>query len=90
MRVEFDSPYIKGLPTTLHIRENVDGAYKETMIRKTYEDAYTTELKELYRVVTTGEPAKTTIDDSRDDFAIFGMIMTAGKQSLSNGHKQSH
>ncbi|KAJ9609299.1 hypothetical protein H2204_015564 [Knufia peltigerae] len=45
IRVQYDTPYIKGLPVTMHIVENVDGAYHETTIRKTYEDPYTLERK---------------------------------------------
>lgn len=83
IRVQYDSPYIKGLPTTLNIRENMDGTYKETMIRKTYEDAYTLEMKELYAVVADGKRIKTTAEDAKKDLEIFKMIMQAGQRSAS-------
>lgn len=53
-RVIYDTPYVKGLPVTLLTRENVDGTYKESIVRKTYEDPYTVEMKELYDMVARG------------------------------------
>ncbi|EEY22427.1 myo-inositol 2-dehydrogenase [Verticillium alfalfae VaMs.102] len=50
VRLQYDTPYVKGLPVTMHIAENDDGAYKETTIRKTYEDPYTHELKECAEI----------------------------------------
>ena len=73
---------MKGLPVTLHLCENVDNAYHETTIRKTYEDPYTLELKALYALIADGVPVKTTIDDAAEDTKIFQMIM---KSSLRPG-----
>ncbi|KAJ5788522.1 hypothetical protein N7457_003512 [Penicillium paradoxum] len=79
VKVCFDSPYVKGLPTTMHIREKLeDGSFRESLVRNTYEDAYTLEMKELYAFVVEGKPAKTTAEDARKDIEIFGMIMKAG------------
>lgn len=78
VRVQWDTPYVKGLPTTMHIQENVDGAFSETTVRQTYEDAYTLEMKELYEVVAQGKPIKTTAVDAREDLDIFKMILTKG------------
>jgi predicted dehydrogenase len=79
--MQWDTPWVKGLPTTLHIAENVDGALKETTIRRTYEDPYTLEMKELYEWVANGQPIKTTAADARYDQEIFQMIMKAAKFS---------
>jgi hypothetical protein len=66
----------------MHIREKAtDGAFKDYVVRKTYEDAYTLEMKELYAVVTEDKPIKTTAEDARHDIEIFGMIMKAVAQS---------
>lgn len=48
VRVQYDTPYVKGLQTTLHICEKDGDGYRETIIRRTYEDPYTLQLKELY------------------------------------------
>lgn len=78
VRVQYDTPYVKGLPTTLHICENVNGTYKESMIRRTYEDPYTLEIMELYKMIVEGKQIKTTAADAKKDLEIFGMIMRAG------------
>ena len=79
VKICYDTPYIKGLPTTMFIREKLlDGSYRESTTRRTYEDPYTLEFKELYAVVTEGKPIKTTPADARKDVEIFGMIMRAG------------
>lgn len=77
VKVQFDTPFVKGLPINLYIAENDGGVYKETTLRMTYEDPYTVELKKLYDFVTTGVPVKTTLDDSADDLKVFGMFMKA-------------
>lgn len=79
VRVQYDSPYIKGLPTTMHIRENDNESFKETLVRKTCEDNFTLEFKELYAWITEGKQIKTTPSDARKDLDIFKMIMMAGK-----------
>jgi hypothetical protein len=79
VRIQFDSPFIKGLPTSLHIAENVDGAYVERTIRRTYEDPYTLEMKELYEWAVNDQPVKTTLEDARHDLEINQMVMKAGR-----------
>ncbi|KFZ02171.1 hypothetical protein V500_00409 [Pseudogymnoascus sp. VKM F-4518 (FW-2643)] len=87
VKVVFDTPYVKGLPTNMHIREKLeDGTYRESVIRRTYEDAYTLEMKELYAFAALGKPAKTTAVDARQDLEIFGMIMKAGQAGLPIRH----
>ena len=81
VRIQYDSPYVKGLPTTMHICESVNGIYKETMVRQTYEDSYTLEMKELYALITEGKPVKTTADDAKYDLEIFKMIMEVGSKA---------
>lgn len=36
--VQYDTPYVKGLPITMTVRENVDGGLQTRIVRKTYED----------------------------------------------------
>ncbi|KAK0261975.1 hypothetical protein LTR35_017756 [Friedmanniomyces endolithicus] len=80
--VQYDTPFIKGLPITMTIRENVDGGLQERIVRKTYEDSYTLEYKELYALVTEGTPVKTSAEDAAQDLKIFQMIMIAGQSQL--------
>ena len=82
IRVQYDTPFVKGLPIKIHVRENADGAYKETMVLKTYEDPYTIEMKELYAMIVEGKAVKTTAEDAAKDLKIFQMIMAAGSRNI--------
>ncbi|KAH8901558.1 NAD binding Rossmann fold oxidoreductase [Thozetella sp. PMI_491] len=75
VRVEYETPFVKGLPVTLHVVENANGALKESTIRKSYEDPYTLELKVLWSMVVEGKRPKTTVQDSLQDLDIFAMAM---------------
>ena len=93
VKVVFDTPYVKGLPTTMHVRAAVgNGAYSDSVIRSTYEDPYTLEMKELYANFTEARSIKTTATDARQDLEIFGMFMKATVQgqeaTVVNGLKQ--
>jgi len=68
------------------ITEKHEGGYKETFIRKTYEDSYTIEMKELYSIVTEGMPIKTTAGDAKLDLEIFRMIMRAGEKTTDRNN----
>jgi hypothetical protein len=66
----------------MQIREKgPDGSFRDIVVRKTYEDSYTLEMKELYAVVTEGKQIKTTAEDAKKDVEIFGMIMKAAYQA---------
>ncbi|KAK7408948.1 hypothetical protein QQX98_008892 [Neonectria punicea] len=78
VRIQYDTPYVKGLPVTLHVAENVDGVYRESTIRKSYEDPYTLEMKTLWELVVEGKPVKTTVEDALQDLEIFTMAMRHG------------
>ena len=41
VRIQYDTPYVGGPPTTLHTCEKDGDGYRETVIRRTYEDPYT-------------------------------------------------
>ncbi|GAB1200517.1 hypothetical protein APSETT444_009890 [Aspergillus pseudonomiae] len=73
-----DSPFIKGLPTTMVVKETLpDGSYRESTTRRTYEDPFMLQLKEVYQWVAEGKMPKTTPSDARQDLEILGMLMKA-------------
>ncbi|KAI5928354.1 hypothetical protein F4810DRAFT_127 [Camillea tinctor] len=79
VRVEYDTPYVKGLPITMIVREKIEsGGFQERKVRKTYEDSYTLEFKELYECVVNGKEPKTSAVDARKDIELFQMILKAG------------
>jgi predicted dehydrogenase len=82
LKVQYNTPYIRHLPTTLYINETIDDAYNETVIRPTFKDAYTLELEYLYDVVTKGIEPKTSIEDYKEDLKLFEQIIDVLKQNL--------
>jgi predicted dehydrogenase len=90
VRVNYDTPYVKGLPVTMTIRENIGGSeakeavLQERQIRKTYEDPYTLEMLEWYDCVVNGKTIKTTASDAREDLDLFKMIIQAGSKTHLN------
>lgn len=82
LRVQYDTPYVRHLPTTLTI-SRVDGeAQSETVIRPTFTDPYTVELETLHDVIVNGLPVKTTVEDSMEDLQLFRDIIDAMKATL--------
>lgn len=78
VKVNIDTPFVKGLPTTMQVRDALpDGSFRESTIRRTYEDPYTLEMKEVYDWVVDGKTPKTTAEDAKNDIQILGMIMKA-------------
>ena len=67
------------------VREDDDGsgALRETVTRRTYEDPYTLELRELYALATEGKPVKTTVEDAAQDLKISQMILRAGASQVA-------
>ena len=85
VRVEYDTPFVKGLPTMLAVRERVDAPdgeglpwYQDRRVRTTYEDSYTIELREWYDCIVGGKTPKTTVKDAREDVDLIKMILQAG------------
>ena len=77
VRVQYDTPYIRHLPTTLHRSETQGDAYREDVLRPTFKDPYTHELELFHRVVTEGLQPKTTPEDSIEDLKLFRRIIEA-------------
>ncbi|KAI9685586.1 MAG: hypothetical protein M1822_004444 [Bathelium mastoideum] len=78
VKVCIDTPFIKGLPTTMVIKDSLpDGSYRESTIRRTYKDPFTLELKEVYEWIVDGKAPKTGAADARQDLEILGMLMKA-------------
>ncbi len=75
-KIQYDTPYIRHLPTTLDIAETIGDSYRESRIRPTFKDAYTIELEELYYVLTDNRTVKTTVEDSVQDLKLFQRIVS--------------
>ncbi|GAA5989634.1 hypothetical protein JCM10908_000562 [Rhodotorula pacifica] len=78
LKLKYDTPYVKGLPITLEIKErDENGHYSERVVRPTYEDAYTLEWLSIYSSIIDGKAIKTTPEDAAQDLETFDMIMKA-------------
>jgi predicted dehydrogenase len=77
IQVQYDTPYIRHLPTTLKVNETVGDAYIETVRRPTFKDPYTHELEHFHDVATGCALPKTTPEDSIEDLRLFGEIIEA-------------
>jgi predicted dehydrogenase len=75
--VQYDTPYIRHLPTTKIVEETVGTSFTRTVVSPTSKDPYTVELEYFHRVVTEGLQPKTTVEDSLDDLRLFRMIVDA-------------
>ncbi|QHW30570.1 Gfo/Idh/MocA family oxidoreductase [Paenibacillus rhizovicinus] len=81
VKVQYDTPYIRHLPTKLLVNETEGETYTESVIRPTFTDSYTLELKYLHEVITQNLTPKTTVEDSKEDLKIYQMVMDALKAS---------
>ncbi|GGD90319.1 Gfo/Idh/MocA family protein [Paenibacillus nasutitermitis] len=77
VRVQYNTPYIRHLPTELHVKETVGEVYTESVIRPTFTDPYTIELIYFHDVITKDLTPKTTPEDYKNDLVIFKMIIDA-------------
>ena len=77
IRVQYDTPYIRQLPTQLFLTETQGESYEERVIRPTFTDAYVIELLHFHEVVTRDVAPKTTAEDFLHDLDLFDMIINA-------------
>lgn len=81
VKVQYNSPYIRHLPTNLITGETVNGNYHEQILRPTFKDPYTVELETFYDVVTKGLTPKTSPEDYKEDLHLFSQIIEAIKKN---------
>ncbi|TYP76568.1 Gfo/Idh/MocA family protein [Paenibacillus methanolicus] len=77
VKVQYDTPYIRHLPTKLIVGETDGEVYTESVVRPTFTDPYTLELKHLHEAITQDREPKTTAEDYKDDLVLFKMIVDA-------------
>ena len=73
--MQYDSPYVKGLPIYVEVDEvNEHGEVQHRSVLSSYEDAYTAELKELYETLAKGKEIKSSVVDARNELLIYDMM----------------
>jgi predicted dehydrogenase len=73
--IQYDTPYVKGLPIKVRVDELVDGQAVTREVLASYEDAYTVELKEMYECFISGKEIKTSVEDAMHDLRLWTMMM---------------
>jgi predicted dehydrogenase len=81
LRIVYDTPYIRSLPTRLEITEGTPEGVRHRILGPFYEDAFTNELKCFHRHVEEGTKPKTDLQDSRKDLALFAKIVERMKEA---------
>lgn len=80
LKVQYDTPYVRHLPTTLVLEETDGDAFRRTVTRPHLKDPYTHELEHFHRAITEGVDPKTTPEDFVADLDLFAeLIRVLGK-----------
>ncbi|KAF1985021.1 NAD(P)-binding protein [Aulographum hederae CBS 113979] len=84
VHISYPSPYVKGLPIVVKVDElNEFGEMTSREVLSSYEDAYTTELQELYQCVVEGKEIKTTTEDALMDLKLYDEMYRKYDEGLS-------
>lgn len=73
-KINYDTPYIRNLPTRLEITSSTDRATGTEIVGPFYQDPFRIELDAFYNSVTTGTRPKTGLTDSLVDLELFAEI----------------
>ncbi|EME86728.1 uncharacterized protein MYCFIDRAFT_210592 [Pseudocercospora fijiensis CIRAD86] len=73
--IQYDSPFVKGLPVKVTVQENNEfGEFESREVLGSYVDAFTEEVLEFYEGVVNGKVVKTTVEDAMQDLRIYDMM----------------
>ena len=75
LRVQYDTPYVRHLPTTLVVEETTGNALRRTVTRPHLKDPYTHELEHFHEVVSQGRSPKTSAEDFVADLDLFAELV---------------
>jgi predicted dehydrogenase len=79
LRVQYDTPSVRHLPTVLLSDQTRGDAYVQTVNRPHLKDPYTHELEYFHTMITTGGTPKTSPEDFVEDLDLFAeLIRTIG------------
>lgn len=80
LKVQYDTPYVRHLPTTLVSDRTVGDSFERSVYRPHLKDPYTYELEYFHDVVENGETPKTSPEDYLQDMELFVDIIRAIEQ----------
>ncbi len=80
-RMNYDTPYIRNLPTRLEITTSSDSDTGTEIFGPVYEDPFRIELGAFNDAIVTGVPNRTTLADSLEDLDLFKEVARHFHQS---------
>jgi predicted dehydrogenase len=84
MRIQYDTPYVRHLPTTLILEESRGDGLHRTVSRPHLKDPYTHELEHFHDIVTGGGRPKTDPEDFVADLDLFAeLIQVIAKDGIA-------
>jgi predicted dehydrogenase len=75
LRVQYDTPYIRHLPTTLSVEQTDGDAITRSVRRPHLKDPYTHEWEYFHHCISTGEKPKTSPEDFVADLQLFAELV---------------
>jgi predicted dehydrogenase len=75
LRVQYDTPYVRHLPTVLVSDETRGDAYVQSSSRPHLKDPYTHELEYFHAMITEGSTPKTSPEDFVEDLDLFAELI---------------
>lgn len=72
--LKYDSPYVRNLPTHLHVTTSTDHDTQTTHYGPFYEDPFRSELHYLYNCISQQQRPKTTLQDATEDIRLINEI----------------
>ena len=75
LRIIYDTPYIRSLPTRLEITEGTPDGVRQRILGPLYTDSFTTELKAFHQHIQDGSRPKTSLADARNDLVLWTEII---------------
>jgi predicted dehydrogenase len=74
-RIQYDTPYVRHLPTALHIEQTDGDAITRSVRRPHLKDPYTHELEYFHTCITQGIVPKTSPEDFVSDLDLFAELI---------------
>jgi predicted dehydrogenase len=83
LRIQYDTPYIRHLPTTLVTEDSSGDSFVHSVTRPTFKDPYTFEL-EAFHAVASGQTApKTSVEDFVEALRLFRAVVDVMRTTIS-------
>jgi predicted dehydrogenase len=77
MRIQYDTPYVRHLPTTVVTERTVGDTLERSVSRPHLKDPYTCELEYFHDMIVQGTVPKTSPEDYLEDIDLFTQLIRA-------------